>query len=193
MRILLDFNLEKLLLYADTGEQEQYNRSITVTDPSKDSLVHTGKKDASGNTHLKNDDSPEKSPKERPTDESKENQVSGEIKVHNIVAKSQHKPNLLSMAALRERRKVSLSVESKIIPTAEPAFVNSTTGLPSGACSSKGSSTSGRSSATPTQSLLTPPATSPTTPQVISIVNEAGLGNWGRGVQIILKPWRNQS
>ena len=114
---------------------------------------------------------PETNSKEKLAEESKENQVVGGYKVHNIVANSQHTPNLLSMAALRERRKVSLSVESKTNSATEATFVNNTTGLLSGGCSSKGSSTSGRSSATPTQSLLTPPATSPTTPQVLSKVN----------------------
>ena len=118
---------------------------------------------------METEQSLETASKERLAEESKENQVVGGNKVHNIEAKSQHQPNLLSMAALRERRKVSLSVEAKTNLIPEPSFMNNAPGLLSGGCSSKDSTTSGRSSATPTQSLLTPPATSPTTPQVISI------------------------
>ena len=71
------------------------------------------------------------------------------------------------MSALRERRKLSLPTETKIGPAGDATLANNAIGLIGSGCSSKDSTTSGRSSSTtPTQSLLTPPATSPTTPQV---------------------------
>ena len=77
------------------------------------------------------------------------------------------KTSLLATTALRERRKISLSVESKTSSIIEIDNTGSKHSLQSGGCSSRESTISGRSSATPTQSLLTPPATSPTTPQVV--------------------------
>ena len=74
--------------------------------------------------------------------------------------------SILATTALRERRKISLSVDSKASSLIEADNCGSKLSLQSGGCSSKESTISGRSSATPTQSLLTPPATSPTTPQV---------------------------
>ena len=77
------------------------------------------------------------------------------------------KTSVLATTALRERRKTSLSVESKASSIIDTDNSGSKQSLQSGGSSSKESTISGRSSATPTQSLLTPPATSPTTPQVI--------------------------
>ena len=76
------------------------------------------------------------------------------------------KTSILATTALRERRKISLSVESKTSSIIEIDNTGSKHSLQSGGCSSRESTISGRSSATPTQSLLTPPASSPTTPQV---------------------------
>ena len=104
--------------------------------------------------------------KEALTEEIKENIMVEGPKVNSPLSNTDHKPNLLSMTALRERRKISLSIESKSNSTIESDNGVARHGLISGGCSSRESTTSGRSSTTPTQSLLTPPATSPTTPQV---------------------------
>jgi hypothetical protein len=87
-------------------------------------------------------------------------------KVNTPLNNADHKPNHLSIPALRERRKFSLSIESKTSSTIESENGVGRHGILSGGCSSRDSTTSGRSSATPTQSLINPPATSPTTPQV---------------------------
>ena len=168
VRILLDFNLERLLFYEETGEEEQYNRYVLGTDSRDDALKAKGIKHAAEYnqkaTCLEKDQAMETNSDERLVDECNENQIPEENEEHNV-ENSENIPKLLSMTALRERRKVSLSIDSKKTSTADTSLINQATVLPSGACSSKDSTTSGRSSATPTPSLLTPPATSPTTPQ----------------------------
>ena len=99
-------------------------------------------------------------------EEIKENLMVEGTRVHNVANSTQDKPNLMSMSALRERRKVSLSLEPKYHSVNELDQMSTKQNIQSGGCSSKGSTTSGRSLATPTQSLLSPPASSPTTPQV---------------------------
>ena len=102
---------------------------------------------------------------ENPADQMKEN-INTQIIHSNFEFASQTAPIILATTALRERRKVSLSLDSKSSSLIETDISASKQSLQSGGCSSKESTTSGRSSATPTQSLLSPPATSPTTPQV---------------------------
>ena len=99
-------------------------------------------------------------------EEIKENMMVEGTKVHNVANSTHDKPNLMSMSALRERRKVSLSLEPKYHSVNELDQMTTKQNIQSSGCSSKGSTTSGRSLATPTQSLLSPPASSPTTPQV---------------------------
>ena len=99
-------------------------------------------------------------------EEIKENLMVEGTRVHNVANSTQDKPNLMSMSALRERRKVSLSLEPKYHSVNELDQMSTKQNIQGGGCSSKGSTTSGRSLATPTQSLLSPPASSPTTPQV---------------------------
>ena len=102
-------------------------------------------------------------------DEIKENIMVEGPKLYTLTGNTQQNPNLLSMAALRERRKVNLSIDSRTTSSLETE--NGALRIPSqsGGGSSKDSTTSGRSSTTPTHSLLTPPATSPTTPQVLAV------------------------
>jgi len=103
-------------------------------------------------------------------EEIKENLMVEGTRVHNVANSTQDKPNLMSMSALRERRKVSLSLEPKYHSVNELDQMSTKQNIQGGGCSSKGSTTSGRSLATPTQSLLSPPASSPTTPQATQLM-----------------------
>lgn len=172
VRILLDFNLDKILLYGDSGEQEQYKRIMNTSGGRTNISMQISDKchPNSISPNLEKARHSQINSNENLADEIKENIMVEGPKLYTLTGNTQQNPNLLSMAALRERRKVNLSIDSRTTSSLETE--NGALRIPSqsGGGSSKDSTTSGRSSTTPTHSLLTPPATSPTTPQATQLM-----------------------
>merc|ERR550532_3138812 len=100
VRILLDFNLDTLLLYGQSGEQEQYDSHVKNADcPKGNGSLSNGPK-----VSLTKHDS---YLHEKPADQMKEN-INTQIIHSNFEFASQTAPIILATTALRERRKVSL-------------------------------------------------------------------------------------